>query len=259
MFATIAAGTDRGCNEGRGRHRRRRAAPSGVRTLKRRALLCILRRRRAGFDRDRCHPLQRNLRDQDRLFALYLQSHGRDDEIVGAERDRSDGRRHAARRGRPADGDARAPNSPSATGGPISATRSTRCWPASSAASASRCSRPKRRTWKSSSPSGCRLPLRRRRRDPLRAGRAGNAERGDRRHRSRRSDGAADRRRHRADADDEGRRVHAAQAGQPAQARRHERHQNDGGRTDYRRADAVVGCRTLGGCRARTRRSSRTS
>ncbi len=49
----------------------------------------------------------------------------------------------------------------------------------------------------------------RRRHDPVRAGRAGFARGGDRAARSRRSDGASDRRRHRADADDEGRRVPA--------------------------------------------------
>ena len=77
---------------------------------------------------------------------------------------------------------------------------------------------------------------------PFELRRAGLAQGGDRADRSGRSERAADRRRHRADADDEGRRVPAAPAGEPAQARRrHDAHR--GGavrRAHHRRADAAA-------------------
>ena len=91
-----------------------------------------------------------------------------------------------------------------------------------------------------------------RRHDAIRTRRAGLAQGSDRADRSGRSGRAADRRRHRADADDEGRRVPAAPAGEPAQAGRwiHPHRRGAVRRTDHRRAGAARRARAFARGRA---------
>ncbi len=130
---------------------------------------------------------------------------------------------NAARRGRPADREVDHHGWKTPATRPRSPIRSNPRSPASSAASASRCCAPRPRTWKSNSPTRLRAAFaadrRRRINDPVRPRRTDLARGSDQAARSRRSDDPSDRRRHRADADDEGRRVPAGEARQPAQDR----------------------------------------
>src|SRR5438034_1361028 len=92
--------------------------------------------------------------------------------------------------------------------------------PASSAASASRCCAPRPRRWNGSSPNACarHSPNPRPRHDPVRTRRARLAIRSHRAPRPRGPERAADRRRYRANADDEGGCVPAAAPRELAQA-----------------------------------------
>ena len=173
---------------------------------------------------DRPDPLRGGVRDQGRLHEIPLQRDRRGHAHGGAGRDRGQDRGHAARRRRPADREIDHHARPKPATRPRSSIRSSPRSPASSAASASRCCAPRPRTWKRYSPAGCAPHSRHGRRledpdDPIRARRTEVARRRDQAARSGRPDGASDRRRHRTDADDEGRRVPAGQARQPAQDR----------------------------------------
>ena len=140
---------------------------------------------------NRPDPLRGDVRDQGRLHEIQVHRDGRGHAASRAARDRGQDRRHAARRGRPADReiDHHADRRRRRDQGHLFG-RSRRS-PASSAASASRCCGPRPRTWKRYSPTRLRARFaqaaRGGRNDPVRSRRTEVARRRDQAARSRRS------------------------------------------------------------------------
>ena len=169
---------------------RQGAARGRVRHDPRPEVVHLAGRRHPGPQGDRPDALRGDVRDQDRLPEFQVQSErsrsssSRVDEIARQDR------RHAARRGRPADRDDHHHARPRPATRPRSPIRSTPRSPASSAAWASRCCGRRPRTWKRNLPSGCASASRRPQRRTHDAVRTRRTEDARRRGQAARSDDA---------------------------------------------------------------------